>query len=167
MKQLAFLLFTNLFSVFIYAQDAPILSNCKLDFEGNKLTLIGVDTIPGVSSDILYERALIWISETYKNPGAVIRSKDKDAGIIILNGYSFDSITKSRLELRFKDNRYRWILTDIIYDGIGTRIPPRRAEIVPRYSKLNNEQKELQLKKDAYLYITSLREAMLKQEEDW
>ena len=41
----------------------------------------------------------------------------------------------------------------------------RPMEVIPRYTESTN--KELQLKKDCYNYITSLREAMKKKGDDW
>lgn len=164
MKKVLFTLMLLVSTMTCFAQEGRILENCKMDSTSEKLTLIGIDSVPNVSATDLYLRALTWISKTYKYPNSIIKSKDKDAGIIILNGYTISDNTKSHLELRFKDGKYRWVLTDFIIVLEYVRPRERPMEIVPRYT--DSPDKELQLKKDCYEYITSLRKAML-QKDDW
>lgn len=165
MKKILFIMMLLVNTFTCFAQETKILENCKMDSTSEKLTLVGVDTIPNTSASELYLRAITWISETYKNPDAVIKSRDKEAGIIILNGFSISEDTKSRLELKFKDGKYRWLITDFIITLSYMRPRERPMEVIPRYTESTN--KELQLKKDCYNYITSLREAMKKKGDDW
>ncbi|QUB67668.1 DUF4468 domain-containing protein [Prevotella melaninogenica] len=166
MKKVLFTFVFLLSTVSGFAQE--VLQNCKMDTTTDKLTLIGVDSVVNVSAADLYLRAITWISKTYKNPDAVIKSRDKEAGIIVLSGFTINDDTKSRLELQFKDGRYRWTLTDFIISFASLRISrlsDKPMERIPRYTE--SPDKELQLKKDCYKYITSLREAMLQKGEDW
>jgi|GEM_PF-2133674 lipoprotein len=165
MKKVLFLFVLLLATMSCAAQNEGILQNCQMDSTGERFTLSAVDTVPNTTAAELYLRAITWISETYKNPDAVIKSRDKEAGVIILNGYTISNSIKSRLELRFKDGKYRWIISDFmcILSDIGLRNRP--MEFSPRYTESPN--KEIQLKKDCYKYITSLREAMNKKGDEW
>lgn len=165
MKKVLFLFVLLLCTMSCVAQNDGILQNCQMDSIGGKFTLSAVDTVPNTTAAELYLRAITWISETYKNPNAVIKSRDKEAGVIILNGYTISNSIKSRLELRFKDSKYRWTLSDFVCILSDIGLQDRPMEVIPRYT--NSPNKEIQLKKDCNNYITSLREAMNKKGDEW
>lgn len=158
-----------LFGINVYGQNDSILNNCTFNMDNGRMTLTGVESINGVNASQLYARALNWIAEKYKNPDYVVKSKDKDAGFIILEGYSIDTDITSRLDLRFKDNKYKWTITDFdfkagAYAQFGLKDKP--LEAVPRYNKKTDDV-ILQLKKDCKVYIESLRKSMLENKDNW
>ena len=91
MKKVLFLFVLLLATMSCAAQNEGILQNCQMDSIGGRFTLSAVDTVPNTTAAELYLRAITWISETYKNPDAVIKSRDKEAGVIILNGYTISN----------------------------------------------------------------------------
>lgn len=158
-----------LVSIGCYAQQDSILSNCSFNMDNGRMTLTNVEIVNNTSANVLYNRALNWISSTYKNPEYVIKSKDKDAGYIIFEGYSIDGTITSKMDLRFKDNKFKWIITDFTFKAgklaeYGIKDAP--LEAVPRYD-LKVDQVIIQLKKDCKDYIDSFRKYMFKDTDNW
>jgi hypothetical protein len=112
------------------------------------LQLSNVENVPNTNAPELYKRALKWVSVTYKNPKSVIQTQDESAGILVIKGIA--NIDKSQYEhkltFEFKDNKYRWTISDcyIIYPSFFN-LPNKKIEEIPRYSKedcleiLNND----------------------------
>lgn len=164
MKRILLSLILIISTLTCIGQTLKPLTNCKFDDSTGKYTLTGIDTVKNVKSLMLFNRALVWISKTYKNPDAVMKSKDRDAGIIVLYGYTLDNMTKSRLELDFKDNKYKWCITDVVtVHDPRLNMPDEPAETDPLY--LMN--KELVMKMKCYDFITSLRNSMLVSNDNW
>src|SRR5690606_16478586 len=76
-----------LFSI-VNAQDSDLPFNKKSiplnDDRKVSYTLVG--EVPNATKDQLYNQALAWISEAFKNDTGVIKLQDKDAGTIIVEG---------------------------------------------------------------------------------
>lgn len=142
------------------AQNAPKkeLENCKFDATGSTYSLTGVDVVPNTNAGELYNRAFKWVSTTYKNPNYVIKSKDKDAGVLVIYG-AFDNIYKGRLELNFKDNKYKWVVSEMV-QTIGGDEP---VEKNPMFKLMEGSV----MKMACYNYITALRTAMLQKGDEW
>lgn len=66
----------------------------------NELEYSEVVEVNEVSKDILYSKGLIWFAETFKDSRAVIEVKDREAGIIIGNGFFKYSALKG---LKYRD----------------------------------------------------------------
>lgn len=90
--------------------------------------------MPGVSKDKLYQRAVEWFNETFKNTKAVIQSQDKEAGTFYAKGaFEFflsgrtDVITFS-INIAVKDGKYRYVISDFNHAGasIGHRKPTHK-----------------------------------------
>lgn len=141
-------------------QNAPKkeLENCKFDATGSTYSLTGVDVVPNTNAGELYNRAFKWVSTTYKNPNYVIKSKDKDAGVLVIYG-AFDNIYKGRLELNFKDNKYKWVISEMV-QTIGSDEP---VEKNPMFKLMEGSV----MKMACYNYITALRTAMLQKGDEW
>ena len=135
-----------------------------------RYSLFGIENVDSVSSMELFNRAISWISNTYKYPDKVISSKDKDAGILVLNGIAKSSnITNGfelRLSFKFKDGRYKWEINDLYFPyNALLNMNKRPIERAPRYSKFDDKSKETLLE-DLKEYIDSFVIG-IKSDDNW
>ncbi len=135
------------------------------------------------SKDILYEKALAWAMKYYKNPSNVIREKDREKGSLKTKArfyiYYTDPKkgTKTRahtmeylLAIEFKEGKYRYLLTDIIYKTTS-------YQGIENWIDANNKQYSyamasylVQTDEELNKLINLLKAALAKQEkvtEDW
>ena len=138
--------------------------------ENGLLMLSNVERIDSVSSSELYRRALLWVTDVYKNPKAVIQTQDADAGILVIMGNisgATQTKLKHKLTLEFKNGRYKWTISDIlmIYPPMFN-MPDKSAEEVPRYNKYEDDVNLKRLEDDFITYIDSFRSS-LSEGEDW
>lgn len=98
----------------------------KLDPKTNLITYSEVPEVPG-TKDELFDRAMKWGGNQYKNFAEKLRKQDKDAGEIEIFArfpfYAYDkkgNKTTSRqglaqytLTIMFKDGRYKYTVTDL------------------------------------------------------
>lgn len=130
------------------------------------IILTSVDSIEDCSADELYKRALIWISNTYKEPKSVIQTQDAEANIIVIKGIipgvAFSNYGH-KLKFQFKDNRYKWEISNIVikFNPIQ-EMADKRIEQAPRFQ--GDGMKE-HLESDFSSYINSFREFFLVKEE--
>ncbi len=164
MKKILFSLLLLLCSLGAMAQDKNV------DVVNGRYSISGVQSVDSVSSMELFNRAVAWVSSTYKYPDKVISSKDKDAGVLVLNCIANSSSIRHgfelRLSFRFKEGRYKWEINDIYFpynDVLG--MSKRPIEKAPRYSKFNDQAKETLLS-DLNEYIASFVTG-LKTSDDW
>lgn len=135
-----------------------------------RYSISGVQSVDSVSSMELFNRAVAWVSSTYKYPDKVISSKDKDAGILVLNGIANSSNVTNGFELRlsfkFKDGRYKWEINDLYFPyNALLNMNKRPIERAPRYSKFDDKSKETLLE-DLKEYIDSFVIGM-KSDDNW
>ncbi len=99
--------------------DLPIDESTKL------ITYTKVIDVKGASKDSLYNKALKWCNEFYKNPVDVIREKEMEAGKILCkarykvmnppdkNGLSTEGgVVEYTLILQFREGRYKYVMTE-------------------------------------------------------
>jgi len=82
----------------------------------------GVVTVDGVPSDELYRRAKAWVAAAYESSTDVIKLDDQPGGQLIARG-SFTvpfflgfAWVKHTWTIEIKDGRYRYTLTDYLFD---------------------------------------------------
>lgn len=109
---LSFLL--TLSSITIFAQQD--------DDTANPFYYSEVVQVEGVSKSELYQRALEWISRSFKGPKDVIQIQDKDAGNILCKGVMdiplpAEDYVYFTFQIIVKDGRYKYILRDMYHEG--------------------------------------------------
>lgn len=138
MKQLFFLALSVLILNTVRAQDTDIPFNKKnIPLNDDKkitYTLIGEE--PKATKEQLYNQALAWIGEAFKNDTGVIKLQDKDAGTIIAEGsteekYSVKTLgvlvpkkyyQNMKIEFSIKEGRYRLVLSSFQIENIAARM---------------------------------------------
>lgn len=126
-----------LFSV-VNAQDTDLAFNKKsipLNDDGKvSYTLVG--EVPNATREQLYNQALSWIAEAFKNETGVIKLQDKDSGTIIVEGsteekYSVKTLgvlvpkkyyQNMQIEFNIKEGRYRMIVSSFTIENIAARV---------------------------------------------
>jgi hypothetical protein len=98
----------------------------KIDSKTNLITYTEVPEAPG-TKDELYDRAMKWGGEYYKNFADKLRKQDKEAGEIEIFGrfpfFAYDKkgvkttsrqgLAQYTLTIQFKDGRYKYTVTDL------------------------------------------------------
>jgi hypothetical protein len=124
------LVFALLASISLSAQknEEEALPYFPVEEETGLVTYTDVIQVPGISNDSLYNLAMKWIAVYYKMPGQVIRSQDKEAGVIdIYHGFHIMRTEKNQTmksgmiryscKLQFRDGRFKYTITKINLDG--------------------------------------------------
>jgi len=120
------ILLTILFSgSSLYGQQAGP-SKMPIDEVTRLVSYKEVVNVPQVSKKELQQRAFIWANEYYKNPSDVIRERDTVGGKMVCKArlkikneadkkgiITEAGLIEYTLTLEFKDNRYRYVITDI------------------------------------------------------
>ncbi|WP_184548244.1 DUF4468 domain-containing protein [Mucilaginibacter sp. FT3.2] len=116
MKKILLITLVTVIWTSVQAQYVP-----PIDSVTKKITFQEVVNIDKPKS-YLYDKALNWMASSFNSSNDVIQIKDKDAGKIVGKyhikpyddkfGYVSATIT-----LLFKDGKYKYIITDIFYDG--------------------------------------------------
>ena len=122
-----------------------IMSNVKVSTLGGIYTLSSVDSIPNKTKEQLYSTAKEWIGRVYKDPKTVIKSENPPTQIVFegqLTSSQENDVTTSafhgRVELNFKDGRYKWTISDISsHMTVMGRTTTSPIERIPRYSLSN------------------------------
>lgn len=143
---------------FAESQQLPI------DQKTNLFRYQEVVTIDSVSSDELYSRAKAWIATFYKSANDVIQLDDQNTGRLIVKGnfgiiyYMSNAWVNHTLTIEMKDGRYRYILTDFIFDNGQWSAP------IEDKKKFFGQRKKLynQVSKQAEASIAEMKEAMKK-----
>lgn len=132
-----------LFSLLLLCSISAMAQEKNVDVNNGRYSISGIQSVDSVTANELFNRAVSWTSSTYKYPDKVISSKDKDAGVLVLNGIANSSEIRSGFELRlsfkFKDGRYKWEINNIYfpYNAI-LKMDKRPIEKAPRYNKFDD-----------------------------
>ncbi|MDX1278381.1 DUF4468 domain-containing protein [Oceanihabitans sediminis] len=124
MKKIILLALSVVFTTITFGQEIPQL---KLTPDGVEPIVVEVE---GMSASEIYQKALDWVKESYKNPEEVLKAKFKGQKIR-LNGYKSSAWWHKSvgythymnmdytLEISFKDGRYRfdYIIGQFYLDG--------------------------------------------------
>lgn len=126
-----------------------------------------VDTVTSMKE--LYRRALLWVSDMYKNPKSVIQTQDADAGILVVKGNipgAAKSSYQHKLMFEFKDGKYRWTISDIYINFAAMmNMPQKRIEDIPRFKKEDENLNLENLNSDFISYIISFQKKILENDE--
>ena len=150
--------------------------NCKVTRDGGIYKFSSVDSIPNKTKEQLYNTAKEWIGRIYKNPKIVIKSENAPSQIVFegqLTSSKLGNMTTEsmhgRVELNFKDGRYKWTISDLSshIDIMGSiSIDP--VERIPRYSMSRGERASKWLLVKLYDFLSSFKTMMQGQEDsDW
>lgn len=102
------------------------LRELEIDSTTNKIVFTEVVQTPGVNRSDLYNAAREWFVVSFKSADDVLQMEDKEAGILM--GKAFNSVSATTgmgvtipymlyytIKLYFKDGRYKYVVTDLIY----------------------------------------------------
>lgn len=138
MKRFFFLSLSFFLVNFVQAQDTDLPFNKKSiplnDDKKVSYTLVG--EVPKATKDQLYNQALAWIAEAFRNETGIIKLQDKDAGTIIAEGsteekYSVKTLgvlvpkkyyQNMKMEFNIKEGRYRMVMSAIAIENIVARV---------------------------------------------
>ena len=166
MKKYIIILFTCFGSI-SYAQ-----SNDNFKIENNKLIVSEVVQTEGKSKSGLYQDALLWVTKTFNNPKTVIQTKDADLGLITLKTViliSNDYYGKPsqwynvNMTIQVKDGRYKYEITDIIYNFDLSDI----GKFIQNPVDVNNSGAVNEVKNVFAPIVSNLKSQMSKPVEDW
>lgn len=97
-----------------------------IDPQTKRITYEGVVQVPGASKADLYSRAHDWVAKTYRSANDVLQLQDKDAGHLIVKGFTPVSsrgsnfgLVRHTLTIYVKDGRYKYVVTDLIHEDGG------------------------------------------------
>ncbi|MCB0754448.1 MAG: DUF4468 domain-containing protein [Flavobacteriales bacterium] len=155
----------------------------KIDSKTNLITYTEVPEVPG-TKDELYDRAMKWGGEYFKNFAEKIRKQDKDSGEMeIFNRvqiYAYDKkgvkttsrqgLAQYTLTIQFKDGRYKYTVTDLNFKA--TSYQPLEAWLDRDDPNATNHSYYLtDIDADIQATLKSLKDAMYsageKSGDDW
>ncbi|HNY63496.1 MAG TPA: DUF4468 domain-containing protein [Bacteroidales bacterium] len=125
MKKAFLLLLISLFSISVFAQKEGTYSvpDLPIDEDTKLVTYRDVVREKGTPQE-LYDRAMDWIKAYYKNTNEVIKSSDRDKGVIEMRSSVrihvitkdgtkvFKNIVYYNFRLECRQDRYRYTITD-------------------------------------------------------
>ncbi|MGN8055632.1 DUF4468 domain-containing protein [Pedobacter sp. 22163] len=115
MKKILLIAILILTGKIVMAQDL----NFPVDSLTQKATYSEVIQAKGSKND-LYNKAMEWLAINFKSSKNVVQLDDKDGGKIIAKFVAFDSNqgpVTATLTIMIKDERYKYILNDIYFNG--------------------------------------------------
>lgn len=157
------------------------------------LRYVEVVPVEGASADALYDRAEIWVSQTFQNPAKVMKYQNKENHQLILNPltqFNFSKFIGSEgvkgtieytIKINTREGRYRIEITDCYHHGRLYSFGLLTSDSVLTEKKLRgttlkweqNVWTELlsTMRKEMLLLTSSLKNTMMikdeSQSEDW
>jgi len=128
--------------------------------------------VDGKSQNAIYKDALLWVNEVFNNPKTVIQTKEADLGLITLKTIviiSYDYYGKPsqwysiNLSIQAKDGRYKYEISDIIYNFDLSDI----GEFLKEPLDGTNDGTMKQAREVFTPVINTLKNRLSKAEEDW
>lgn len=143
---------------------SPILR--VVDGRYQYIEIVAQDSTPKVE---LYNRGEHWVNKTYNSPKEVIQVANKETGEISTAGifrpafFSRKPIISYNLYLSFKDNKYRYEISNFRY------IDAEKEFNLENFPKAWAGKKKLEksIDDDVQALIASLKNAMSQPKEDW
>ena len=169
----------------IESPEIPV--NLPIDEETNKITYTGIVEMPfEIDKDLLYSRGVEWFAKSYNSAQNVLQMQDKENGKLIGRalfnvyhkglGMTFESgHINYTISLFFKDNRYKYEITDFIHTSnvesgmIKTSCDEMRFSTKKLYKKVYDYYFE-QLDNNIKSLVIDLKQFMNKKSEsndDW
>lgn len=168
---------------FSFAQKGkdPVIPDLPVD-EDTKLVTYKEVVMEKGSPQELYDRAMLWIKQFYKNTNEVIKSSDRDEGVIHLRSsvkiyftqkdgkQHLKNIVYYNFKLECRQDRYRYTITD--FNEKAAASAPIEAWFNTENPKWDPSQYEYlnQIDEQIRELIASLEEGMLPKTEksdDW
>ncbi len=131
-----------------------------VDSNTHRLTYQGVVEL-SLKKDVLYDKGLNWAAIAFKNSNDVIQIKDKENGKIVgkylLQPYEPKfGLVSATITLLFKDNKYKYIISDLNYQGSGV-FSPWSLEDDPKPGKVGmTKWGQQKVKENTYIQIERL-----------
>lgn len=125
MRKISLFLLLAMLSTIAFAQKnkLPEEPTLPIDERTNLVTYQDVVNEPGTPQE-LYDRAMRWVKEFYKNTAEVVKKSDRDAAVIEMRSsvriygtqkdgsLHFRNIVYYNFKLECRNNRYRYTITD-------------------------------------------------------
>ena len=125
MKKISLFLLLAMLASVAFAQKNKNLEEPALPIDENTKLVTYQDVVnePGTPQE-LYDRAMLWVKEFYKNTNEVIKKSDRDAAVIQMRSSvriygtqkdgtpHFRNIVYYNFKLECRNNRYRYTITD-------------------------------------------------------
>lgn len=186
MQKIAYLILVALMtSLTVTAQKGKEIQwpDMPKDSETELITYTEVVNVDGVNADALYDRAMKWINDHYKNPADKIRKQDKENNEIELfiryRIYNKDKkgaqassagLVQYTVKLMFKDGRYKYTFTDFnlqqtSYFAIEQWFDETSGTADKHADYLTQVHEEIQ--KEVKELIAGLADDGKKAEDDW
>lgn len=97
--------------------------------KNNYYVISNVEKAEGFTKAELFKNALVWISDKYSPDQVEIQTKDVEAGLIVLKGFSkLNSTILHKLTIQLKDGKYKWEISDMYIKPKSQYIPTRSCE---------------------------------------
>lgn len=157
------------------------------DTTKKKVIYTEVVSVPGTNKDKLQDRALTTLRSIYKEADKKIVTNDKGEGKLVLNGYTKiilkdpktglmtpdPAFVKYKLQIDFKDGKYRYTFYDFNIDKGGYPFPIERW-VDPKFEKPKNDRVDEKVEfvnNDIRNIIAKLKEGMkqdkVQTKSDW
>lgn len=169
MNRIFHVLFFFLITGVCFSQTNPPAPKIPFDPDSKLIMYKDVVTQDG-TKDMLYDRGAEWIRSYYLNPGSITKVQDKVNGKIEGTGrlrlYFFDSnntrtdagMVYYDIRLEFKENRYRYTLTNFTLKG-ASRIP------LEKWLNKNDPAYNPQIENYLYQVDTTMQNLVVKLKE--
>ena len=143
MKRILTLIVFFALSLCLYAQSCLTAENVSV--ENGHIVLKGVVKVDSVSTPVIHDAIIKWISLNYNNPRSVIKSDMPST--IVFEGFipmsKFDHMATVVFDI--KDGRYRWSISNILfYSELLARLGgelKREIESQPWYTDTSGEER--------------------------
>lgn len=144
--------------------------NLLIDEQTGKYAKQAVIEVENQPKQLIYKKAVEWITLNYKSANDVIQLKDESEGKIILKGnfssnmYMKAGLIEHTLILEFKDNKFRYSYTDLAYYSAGSGKMPFEGNLMSKKKLLSNTEQDIDNS------IKSLSEYIFKSynsKDDW
>lgn len=158
------------------AGDLPI-PNLPVDEKTKLVTYQEVVQEPG-SIQELYDRAMIWVKKFYPNYGEVIKSSDREKGVIELRSSvkiyvplkdgskHFKNVVYYNFKIECRPDRYRYTITDFNEKAVAAAPIERWFNTEHEYWEPNWYHWLNQINDDIVKVISDFEEGMLPVEEE-
>ncbi|MDX9747424.1 MAG: DUF4468 domain-containing protein [Paludibacter sp.] len=96
-----------------------------IPFKGGKVCYENVVPAKDLTADVLYNNAKVWIANNFGSAKAVIQTDVPNSSLVMKGVIQEDAYVKYdfTLTLQFRDARYKYTLTDLVYNFSTIKTP--------------------------------------------
>lgn len=161
---------------FIAITHISFCQNLPLNKESGMVEYSEVVSVDSTAAETLYSNAKLFIAEAARSAKEVTQMQDDATKTIIIKGnLVVDPLTYARcaITISCKDNRYKYIITDIVYvcrnpkANIGDTPIEREKMDMLISSKKQWERIKTRIDNEVKSYIIQLKTGMTKKHADW